>query len=55
MFVLITFVSETWLTGNILDTKLLGQDYTIICKDRIARHGGGVLIAVKSSLFRFVK
>ena len=51
----IVFVTETWLTGNILDTELLGQDYTIIRKDRIARHGGGVLIAVKSSLFRLVK
>ena len=51
----IVFVSETRLTGNILDTELLGQDYTIIRKDRIARRGGGVLIAVKSSLFRSVK
>ena len=51
----IVFVSETWLTGNILDTELLGQDYTIIRKDLIAMRGGGVLIAVKSSLFRSVK
>ena len=42
----VVFVTETWLTGNILDTELLGQDYTIIRKDRIARRGGGVLIAV---------
>ena len=51
----IVFVNETWPTGSVLDTELLGQDYTIIRKDRVARRGGGMLIAVKSSLFRSVK
>ena len=48
------FVTESWLTSKVLDTELLCQEYAIIRKDRVAKRGGGVLIAVKSNMFRSV-
>ena len=48
-------VNETWLNENISNTKILSSYYHILRKDRVSRNGGGVLIAIKSSLFNSVK
>ena len=42
--------TETWLHDKILDPELLLNDYDIHRRDRPSR-GGGVLIAIKKSLF----
>ncbi len=52
----IAFVTETWLTKNILDNEILAcNDFNIFRKDRQTSRGGGVLLAVKSSLFCSIK
>ena len=43
-------VTETWLSDFIADGEILPTDYILYRKDRLSR-GGGVMIAVKSSLF----
>ena len=43
-------VTETWLSEFIANGEILPNDYTFYCKDRPS-HGGGVMIAVKSSPF----
>lgn len=42
-------VTETFLGDEILDSELLGGDYTIFRRDR-NRHGGGVMLYVKNSI-----
>ena len=42
--------TETWLTGDVKNSELLLDDYDVYRRDRASR-GGGVLIAVKKSLF----
>jgi len=43
-------LTETWLQYTVLDTEIFCQDYNVHRKDRTDRRGGGVLLAVKSSL-----
>ena len=45
------FVSETWLSSNVLNSEILPEDYFIVRNDRDT-HGGGVLLAIKSSSFK---
>ena len=42
-------VTETFLGDEILDSELVGGDYTIFRRDR-NRHGGGVMLYVKNSI-----
>ncbi|XP_071950032.1 uncharacterized protein [Antedon mediterranea] len=42
-------MTETWLDNSIYDSQLFNNDYIVFRKDRNS-HGGGVLIAVKTSL-----
>lgn len=42
-------LTETCLNKDILDSKILPSGYNVYRKDRAARRGGGVLIAIKSS------
>jgi hypothetical protein len=48
-------VTETWLKPDIKDCKILpGNQYTVYRRDcSDGRHGGGVLLAVKSSILSF--
>ena len=41
------FVSQSWLDSTIDDCEISIQGYSALCFDR-SRHGGGVLIYVKS-------
>lgn len=41
--------TETWLDSNIFDREILPDFYQLYRKDR-SRHGGGVLLAVRSNL-----
>ena len=43
-------MTETWLSDFIADDEILPTDYILYRKDRLS-HGGGVMTAVKSSLF----
>jgi len=44
-------VTESWASGDILDSELSLDGYNLFRKDRpVARAGGGVLLYVKSSL-----
>ena len=44
-------VTESWTSGDILDSELSLDGYDLFRKDRpVARAGGGVLLYVKSSL-----
>ena len=47
----IVFVSETWLSSDVLNSEILPEDYFIVRNDRDT-HGGGVLLAIKSSSFK---
>lgn len=47
----IIFVSETWLSTDVLNSEILPEDYFIVRNDRDT-HGGGVLLAIKSSSFK---
>ena len=47
----IIFVSETWLSSDVLNSEILPEDYFIVRNDR-DRHGGGVLLAIRSSSFK---
>ena len=46
----IVCLTETWLNKSISDFEILPTGYDIYRKDRQSRTGGGVLIAIKSSL-----
>ena len=50
----IVCVNETWLSANVYDAEILHSGYTIVRNDRITR-GGGVLLGVKTSTFKFVR
>jgi hypothetical protein len=39
--------TESWLSNEIADTEIFPKSYAIYRKDRTARTGGGVFIAVK--------
>ena len=46
-------VTETWLNDTVSDSELLPYNYSIFRKDRNDhRHGGGVLIGLKSTSFK---
>ena len=52
----IAFITETWLTKSILDSEILpSNEFNIFRKDREASRGGGVLLAVRSSLFSSIQ
>ena len=52
----IAFITETWLTKNILDSEiLLSNEFNIFRKDRETSRGGGVLLAVRSSFFSSIQ
>ena len=48
-------MNETWLNNTISNEEILHSSYTILRKDRKDRHGGGVLIAIKTDSFNLVK
>ena len=50
----IVFVNETWLSKSAYNTEILHAGYTLIRKDREGR-GGGVLLGIKSGLFKSVR
>jgi hypothetical protein len=37
--------TETWLKPNIINNEVFPENYSIYCKDRIDKEGGGVLLA----------
>jgi len=43
-------LTETWLRDTVLDSEVFCQEYHVHRKDRTDRRGGGVLLAIKSSL-----
>ena len=52
----IAFITETWLTKSILDSEILpSNEFNIFRKDRETPRGGGVLLAVRSSLFSSIQ
>jgi hypothetical protein len=42
--------TETWLNNTIADSELESDSYTIYRKDRTTGSGGGVLVAINSSI-----
>ena len=44
------FITETWLTSNILDSMICPAGYNILRHDRFGARGGGVLVIYKSCL-----
>lgn len=47
-------VTETWLKPDILDSEILPHnDFSIYRRDRVDKRGGGVLLAVRSSISSF--
>ena len=46
----IVCLTETWLNESISDFEILATGYDVYRQDRQNRTGGGVLIAIKSSL-----
>ena len=54
----IVVLTETYLNDSISNEEILGTDYRVYRKDRsgkTARHGGGVLIAVKKSITALIR
>jgi len=43
-------LTETWLTNNISNVELFGPEYEVFRFDRVFSRGGGVLIAISSSI-----
>lgn len=48
-------LTETWLSGAVLDSELFPSDFTVLRKDRCSRstgmrRGGGVLLAIRSGI-----
>ena len=42
-------VTDTWLTDNVSDGEILGNDYTIYRRDRVGKTGGGVFSCWQSN------
>ena len=47
-------MNETWLSGHVYNSEILHSGYCIIRKDRKTR-GGGVLLGIKTALFKSVR
>ena len=47
----IVAITETWLTENVHDSEILGDEYSIFRRDRkTGTRGGGILLAFKNTL-----
>lgn len=43
-------LSETWATDSLMNSELFAEDYCVYRCDRVTGRGGGVLVAVRSSI-----
>ena len=52
----IVFANETWLSNSVNSVEILHSEYAIFRNDREGRHGGGVMLVIRTGLFKlFVK
>ena len=51
----IVFANETWLSNSVNSVEILHSEYAIFRNDREGRRGGGVMLGIRTGLFKTIR